>query len=82
MKDKEQQQLFTRRSLILGGIQGGLALGLVGRLYVLQVLNSQHYQLLSDKNRIQSLDLLPARGEIFDRSGVLVGWQPGQPIAA
>ena len=72
MKDKEQQQLFTRRSLILGGIQGGLALGLVGRLYVLQVLNSQHYQLLSDKNRIQSLDLLPARGEIFDRSGVLL----------
>ncbi|RZI45665.1 penicillin-binding protein 2 [Candidatus Finniella inopinata] len=72
MKDKEQQQLFTRRSLILGGIQGGLALGLIGRLYVLQVVNSQHYQLLSDKNRIQSLDLLPARGEIFDRSGVLL----------
>ena len=41
-------------------------------MYVLQVLNSRHYQLLSDRNRIQSLDLLPPRGEIFDRSGVLL----------
>jgi penicillin-binding protein 2 len=72
MKDKERQQLFTRRSLILVGLQGVLALGLIGRLYVLQVLNRQHYQLLSDKNRIQSIDLLPVRGKIFDQTGVLL----------
>lgn len=72
MKDKDRQHFFTRRTLILGGIQGGLALGLIGRLYVLQVLNRQHYQLLSDKNRIQSVDLLPIRGKVFDRTGVLL----------
>ncbi len=72
MNEKEQQQLFTRRSFILGALQGGLALGLVGRLYFLQILNRRHYELLSDKNRIQSLDLLPVRGKIFDRSGVLL----------
>ena len=72
MKDKDERNLFTRRCFILGAIQGGLAVGLIGRLYVLQVLNRQHYQLLSDKNRIQSLDLLPTRGKLFDRKGVLL----------
>lgn len=65
-------QMMTRRSLIIGGIQGGLGLTLIGRLYFLQVLNKEHYQFLSDKNRIQYLDLLPTRGKIFDRTGTLI----------
>ena len=69
MKDKDMNQMMTRRSLIIGGIQGGLGLTLIGRLYFLQVLNKEHYQFLSDKNRIQYLDLLPTRGKIFDRTG-------------
>jgi len=72
MKDAEQKQTFTRRAFILGGIQGLLGLGLLGRLYTLQVLNRKHYQLLSDKNSKQSFNILPVRGEIFDRSGVLL----------
>lgn len=69
MIDQENINLFTRRSLVLGGIQGGLALTLVGRLYFLQVMNSHHYKLLSDKNRIQTVLLAPERGGILDRSG-------------
>jgi penicillin-binding protein 2 len=67
--DKEDSLLFTRRSLILGGLQGGLALTLVGRLYFLQVINGKHYQLLSDKNRIQTVLLAPERGNVLDRHG-------------
>ncbi len=70
MIEKEQPKVFTRRSFILGGIQSVLTLGLIGRLYVLQVVHSKHYQLLSDKNRIQSVILPPARGKIYDRSGI------------
>ena len=68
--ENEQPKVFTRRSFILGGIQSALTLGLIGRLYVLQVVHSKHYQLLSDKNRIQSVILPPARGKIYDRSGI------------
>jgi penicillin-binding protein 2 len=67
--DKEDTHLFTRRSLVLGGVQGCLALSLVGRLYFLQVVNGQHYKLLSDKNRIQTVLLAPERGNILDRLG-------------
>jgi len=70
--EKDQGRVFTRRALILGGIQSALALGLVGRLYTLQVVHNKHYQLLSDKNRIQSLLLPPARGRIFDRTGLIL----------
>ncbi len=70
MIEKEQPKVFTRRSFILGGIQSVLTLGLIGRLYVLQVVHSKHYQLLSDKNRIQSVILPPTRGKIYDRSGI------------
>ncbi len=70
MIEKDQNKVFTRRAVILGGIQSSLILGLIGRLYVLQVVHSKHYQLLSDKNRIQSLLLSPTRGKITDRSGI------------
>jgi penicillin-binding protein 2 len=70
--DRDQNQLFTRRTFILGGIQGALALTLVGRLYYLQVLKGKHYQLLSDKNRIQTHYILPQRGNILDRNGYLL----------
>ncbi|MBY0462661.1 MAG: penicillin-binding protein 2, partial [Alphaproteobacteria bacterium] len=72
MIEKDQNKVFTRRAVILGGIQSSLILGLIGRLYVLQVVHSKHYQLLSDKNRIQSLLLTPTRGKITDRSGIIL----------
>lgn len=72
MIEKDQNKVFTRRAIILGGIQSTLILGLIGRLYVLQVVHSKHYQLLSDKNRIQSLLLPPTRGKIIDRSGIIL----------
>lgn len=72
MIDKDQNKVFTRRAVILGGMQSALVLGLIGRLYVLQVVHSKHYQLLSDKNRIQSLLLPPTRGRITDRSGIIL----------
>lgn len=67
--DQDQQTLFTRRTLILGGAQGLLFTGLIGRMYFLQVLSKDHYKTLSDKNRIHSRLIAPSRGQLLDRKG-------------
>jgi len=69
MSSQDKHQLFTRRALVLGGVQGVLLTSLVGRLYYLQVNSSDHYRTLSDKNRIHSRLSEPSRGQILDRSG-------------
>ena len=56
---------FTRRSLMLGGIQVGLVSALVGRLYYLQVLEADRYEMLADENRISMRMLPPLRGRSF-----------------
>ncbi|MSO75068.1 MAG: penicillin-binding protein 2 [Alphaproteobacteria bacterium] len=67
-------RLFTRRALVLGGLQAAAFSALAGRLYQLQVVDADRYALLADENRI-NLQLLPLeRGLIFDRFG--------QPLAA
>ena len=60
---------FTRRAIILGGAQTLLLAGLAGRMYQLQVLESDRYKTLADENRINMQLLPPPRGRIFDRFG-------------
>jgi penicillin-binding protein 2 len=42
------------------------------RLYVLQVVDYEHFSTLSDSNRVRIKALPPARGLIFDRNGVVM----------
>jgi penicillin-binding protein 2 len=44
----------------------------IGRLYVLQVVEYDHYVTLSDSNRIRIKALPPTRGLIYDRHGVVM----------
>ena len=67
--DNERSSLFTRRALLLGGAQAVLLSALAGRLYQLQVLDTQRFATLADENRINLRLLAPARGLIFDRTG-------------
>ena len=64
--------LFTRRAVIVGGVQALLTAGLAGRIYQLQVVDSERYTVLADENRINMQLLPPARGRIFDRSGQIL----------
>ncbi len=67
--DRSQEEVFSRRAILLGGGQIALLAALLGRLGWLQLVQSSHYQQLSDRNRTQ-VDLLPPRrGRIFDREG-------------
>lgn len=72
MNEDDIQQKFTRRAIILGGIQGLLLTSVMGRMYQLQIASGQHYQTLSDKNRIHSRLIAPSRGQILDRQGSLL----------
>jgi len=67
--DSERSALFTRRALLLGGLQLGLFGALGARLYQLQVLESQRFTTLAEENRINLRLLAPSRGLIFDRNG-------------
>jgi penicillin-binding protein 2 len=68
--DNERSSLFTRRALLLGGAQVGLMSALVGRLYQLQVLETQRFATLAEENRVNLRLLPPPRGLIFDRTGL------------
>lgn len=53
------------------------------RLWFLQIISSDRYQLLSEKNRIRYLPVAAERGPIYDRYGeLLVDNRPGFTIAA
>lgn len=68
-RDNDLQRVFTRRALLLGTAQLGLFGALVGRLYYLQVMESDKYMLLAEENRINMRLLSPRRGRVLDRHG-------------
>ena len=67
--DLERQRLFTRRAAVLGGVKVVLLSTLFGRLYYLQVMESDRYTMLAEENRINVRLLAPPRGLIVDRNG-------------
>jgi penicillin-binding protein 2 len=68
-RDQVRFKTFTRRALVLGGLQGALATVLAGRLYWLQVVEAERWRTLSDDNRISLRMLPPPRGRVLDRTG-------------
>lgn len=67
---RDNEKLYTRRAIVMGGLQMGL-LGVLGtRLAWLQIAQGHRYRTLSDKNRINMKMLAPSRGMIVDRYGV------------
>ena len=68
-RDNDRQRLFTRRALLVAGGQGLLLAALGGRLYQLQVVESERYVMLADDNRIDLKLFAPPRGRIVDRFG-------------
>jgi penicillin-binding protein 2 len=69
-KEKGRRAVFTRRVLMLGAGQTALLGVLAGRLWQLQVEESERYAVLAEENRISVRLLPPPRGRILDRFGV------------
>jgi len=60
---------FTRRAMVLGGIQGGIATLLASRMAWISVAENEKYTLLSESNRVNLTLVPPRRGWIIDRHG-------------
>ncbi|MBM3565588.1 MAG: penicillin-binding protein 2, partial [Alphaproteobacteria bacterium] len=69
-RDSERQKLFNRRMALLAGGKLALFTALAGRMYYLQVLESERYRTLAEENRISLRLLPPPRGRIVDRYGI------------
>ena len=69
-RENKRTGVFTRRALLVGGVQLG-ALGLLAaKLYQVQVVEGTRYRTLSDSNRISARMIAPPRGRLLDRFGV------------
>jgi len=68
-RDSDRTKVFNRRGIILAGGQAALLSALVGRMYYLQVIESDRYRMLAEENRINLRLLPPPRGRILDRFG-------------
>ena len=68
-RDGDRHKLFNRRIAILAGGKVLLLSALAGRMYYLQVIESERYATLADENRISLRLLPPPRGHIVDRHG-------------
>ncbi len=74
---EEQMVSFSRRALLVGGLQIG-ALGLIVKhLYNIQVSESQKYSSLSDSNRFNYSLIPSSRGSVFDRKGRILATNTG-----
>jgi penicillin-binding protein 2 len=76
-----EQRLFDQRAIVAGALIVLLTLGLLGRLFLLQVVRHDYYAELSQGNRVRTEPIPAARGLILDRHGeVVAGNQPAYQL--
>lgn len=76
-----EQRLFDQRAIVAGALIALLTLGLLGRLFLLQVIRHDYYAELSQGNRVRTEPIPAARGLILDRHGIVVaGNQPAYQL--
>ena len=73
LKDHNLERRIFLSRLLIGGLIAGLLIAfLIIRLVYLQVYQHEYYSTVSDNNRIYSQAIVPTRGLIYDRNGVLL----------
>jgi penicillin-binding protein 2 len=73
IRNPEREAYFFRRRLTIAGALVVLALvGLFVRFFYLQVVQHRHYQTLAETNRIAIVPIVPNRGVIRDRNGLVL----------
>src|SRR5215470_8809756 len=76
-----EQRLFDQRAIVAGALIVMLTFGLLGRLFLLQVIRHEYYADLSQGNRVRTEPIPAARGLILDRHGDLIaGDQPAYQL--
>jgi len=73
LRNPEREVFLFRRRLGLAGALVFIAFcALAARFFVLQVIEHRHYQTLAETNRIAIVPVVPNRGVITDRHGVVL----------
>jgi penicillin-binding protein 2 len=72
-RESRRMAVFTRRGLLIAGVQVAAFGALAARLYQVQVVEGGKYATLADTNRISTRLIAPPRGRLLDRTG--------QPVA-
>ncbi|UVO49467.1 penicillin-binding protein 2 [Sphingomonas sp. SUN019] len=67
--EAQQGYTFSRRAWLLGTAQLGVGALLIGRMGWLSIAENEHYNLLSESNRVNLTLIPPRRGWIVDRHG-------------
>jgi len=68
----DQKKVFTRRAMVFGGIQVAAAGALAARMYQLQVVEAKDYAVQAEDNRVNTRLLIPPRGRLLDRNGLIM----------
>ncbi|SNR54300.1 penicillin-binding protein 2 [Paracoccus sediminis] len=71
-RQDDEKGRIGRRGLMLAGIQLGVITTLALRLRSMQVEQAEEYRVLADGNSIKIRLLVPARGLIHDRNGIVI----------
>lgn len=71
-RDNDKGKVLINRSFVMIVAKLVLLLIIILRLYYLQVFQADKYKMLADENRISTRLLIPPRGVIYDRNGVMI----------
>ena len=73
LRNPERELFLFRRRLLIAAVLvlAGFG-GLLGRFIYLQVYQHRHYQTLAESNRIAIVPIVPNRGVITDRNGIVL----------
>ena len=69
---QRELQYFRRRLLIAGALVIVAFGGLLSRFIYLQLIQHRHYQTLAESNRIAIVPIVPNRGVMTDRNGIVL----------
>ena len=73
MRNAEREVFLFRRRLVVAGMVAMLAFfGLFARFVYLQVYQHEHYRTLAESNRVAIVPIVPNRGIITDRNGIVL----------
>jgi penicillin-binding protein 2 len=73
LRDPQRELLHFRRRLLIAGAMVIVAFGgLLGRFVYLQLFQHSHYQTLAESNRIAIVPIVPNRGVMTDRNGIVL----------
>ena len=71
-RDNDKGKILINRSYVMIVAKLVFLVLIVLRLYYLQVFQADKYKMLADENRISTRLLIPPRGVIYDRNGVMI----------